>query len=299
MGRGASLERIARLVHRRGLAVVLSASAKRSGPRGQLRAHGGPGVARCRNNERVVLRSILLGLAVAAAAGFPGSSRAASNANRPSASSGAVRGPRHRPLEARGRRAPRPRRVVARRSRASPSRLTVLWSSAARRTRRGRPAPVLWPRRSHPAVCSTSRSSTARSPSRRWPRLHVRPRTPNSASGTLGTTKIIDLQALGRRITHGSAALGSWGLLTIGRRSAGSGAHAGAKAYSGSVTGLDVSLLRAHDGLPAGSEIEIAVVRAAAVVPPPPAGLLPSGPLPGDRPQLLPPTVGPLLVFRR
>ena len=110
-------------------------------------------------------------------------------------------------------------------------------------------------------------------------------------AGGTATTHVVNLQAFGRRISGGRVALGAWGSLTVAARTVGSAAPPGVRsAFTSSLAGLEISLRAAHDGLPAGSEIEVAVADVATAT----ARLRPSAPppqaLPGDRPQLLPPT---------
>lgn len=121
-----------------------------------------------------------------------------------------------------------------------------------------------------------------------------------SAAGARGGggATVVHLQALGRPIGRGTVTLGSWGSLTVGAGSVERSAPRGVKAYEGSVIGVLVKLTEAHDGLPAGSLIEVAVAQvAAATAPPrrpPPPPVRPSL-VPGDRPQLLPAPSGPLV----
>ncbi len=119
------------------------------------------------------------------------------------------------------------------------------------------------------------------------------------AGGTLADAGVANLDVLGRSIRKGTVALG-WGTLTVDKRSLETTSPKGVKAYDGSITGIDVLLSAAHGGLPAGSEIEVAVAQVATASPPPLRPRPPQSPpqaaaLPGDRPQLLPPTSGPLL----
>jgi hypothetical protein len=104
-------------------------------------------------------------------------------------------------------------------------------------------------------------------------------------------TRVVGLQVLGRRITRGRITLG-WGTLSIGRRSRERRPADQGGGYVTSVVGLEITLTRAHGGLPAGSRIDVAFAFARSA---PEAGPLETGPLPADRPQLLPPTTGALL----
>jgi murein DD-endopeptidase MepM/ murein hydrolase activator NlpD len=122
--------------------------------------------------------------------------------------------------------------------------------------------------------------------------------TGKAAGGSRPAAGVVGLQALGGRIGRGTVALGDWGTLTVGARTHVATARPGARAFSGSIAGVELTLVRAHDGLPAGTVIELALVQVdAATPPPPPARPAPTPPqaVPGDRPQLLPPTTGPLV----
>ncbi len=116
-------------------------------------------------------------------------------------------------------------------------------------------------------------------------------------NGNFGGTGVTGLQALGKPHASGRVRLADWGILTIGGHSAertpgGAGTTAG---YQGVSVALDVHLLAAHGGLPAGAEIQVGYASASLV---PVAASVPTsqaGPLPADRPQLLPTTSGPLV----
>ena len=119
-----------------------------------------------------------------------------------------------------------------------------------------------------------------------------------AATGGISEVSILNLQALGQHITGGRAALGGWGTLSVDKRTLDTTGPAGAKAFNASVSGLVVSLSKPHGGLPAGTRIEIAVAQAGSLVAPltpVSPGTSRVDPLPGDRPQLLPATTGPLL----
>lgn len=118
----------------------------------------------------------------------------------------------------------------------------------------------------------------------------------SSAGGSFAGTGVVNLQAFGRPHAFGRVALGSWGYLTIAGHSIDRGAPPGSKAFAGTAIGLDVQLTSAHGGLPAGSQIELGYAEVdVRTAPPPPRPVSLAGPLPGDRPQLLPPTTGPLI----
>jgi murein DD-endopeptidase MepM/ murein hydrolase activator NlpD len=124
-----------------------------------------------------------------------------------------------------------------------------------------------------------------------------------SATGSLDGTGVTGLVAMGKTPTKGRLALGNWGYLTIQSSGVDTSAPQTAAGYRGFVTAVDVRLTAPHGGLPAGSEIQLGhaevdvqtapgTVRAVAL---PAAPGAPLGPFPGDRPQLLPNTVGPLV----
>jgi murein DD-endopeptidase MepM/ murein hydrolase activator NlpD len=113
------------------------------------------------------------------------------------------------------------------------------------------------------------------------------------AGGAFQGTGVAHLQALGRAHAYGRAALGDWGTLTIARHLVDRSAADETKGYAGTAIGLDVVLTAAHGGLPAGTEIQVGYAEARVQTAPP---VVPeSGPIPGDRPQLLPPATGPLI----
>jgi murein DD-endopeptidase MepM/ murein hydrolase activator NlpD len=125
----------------------------------------------------------------------------------------------------------------------------------------------------------------------------------SSATGSFGGTGVVNLQVLGQKKKHGRVDLGDWGYLTVGAHGIDTSAPTGAFGFNGFVTGLDVHLNQAHGGLPAGSEIVVGYaetqVQTAPKAPTPlplaPGEPLVSGPMPGDRPQLLPKVTGPLV----
>jgi murein DD-endopeptidase MepM/ murein hydrolase activator NlpD len=116
---------------------------------------------------------------------------------------------------------------------------------------------------------------------------------PGTAGGGFTGTRVVHLQALGRSHAYGRAVLGDWGFLTISSHTVDRTADPGVKSFDGVSIGFDVHLSAAHGGLPAGSDIQVGYVEAQAQTAPP---VIPNlGPKPGDRPQLLPPTTGPLI----
>jgi len=104
-------------------------------------------------------------------------------------------------------------------------------------------------------------------------------------------TQVVSLSVFGKPVppTKRQLALGRWGSLVVAR----SNVVAGAGGFHSFVTALDIRLTRPHGGLPAGSEIQLG--HADLRLPEAPAPPLPEGPLPGDRPQLLPRVTGPLV----
>jgi murein DD-endopeptidase MepM/ murein hydrolase activator NlpD len=120
------------------------------------------------------------------------------------------------------------------------------------------------------------------------------------ATGSFAGTSVGGLLALGRTATRGRLPLADWGYLTLQSPSVDKTAG-----FRDSVTALDIHLTAAHGGLPAGSEIQLGYAEAGVGNPgaPPVARSKPAqkaqavsaGPLPGDRPQLLPRVTGPLV----
>jgi murein DD-endopeptidase MepM/ murein hydrolase activator NlpD len=117
--------------------------------------------------------------------------------------------------------------------------------------------------------------------------------TAHHAGGAFRATEVVHLQALGRAHAFGRATLGDWGTLAISHHLVDRGSAEGTKGYTGATVAVDVTLTAAHGGLPAGTEIQLGYASAGAQTAPPvvPA----SGPVAGDRPQLLPPPTGPLV----
>ena len=96
-----------------------------------------------------------------------------------------------------------------------------------------------------------------------------------TAAGDFSGSYVSGLTVLGAGAPTGAGArvaLGDWGYAIVLEESAAHGATSAGQNYHGFVTALDVHLTAAHDGLPAGTEIQIgyadASVQAAA---PPPA----------------------------
>jgi murein DD-endopeptidase MepM/ murein hydrolase activator NlpD len=115
----------------------------------------------------------------------------------------------------------------------------------------------------------------------------------HNAGGAFKKTGVVHLQALGRVHAFGRATLADWGALAISRHVVDRSAVDGTKGYTGTVIALDVTLTAAHGGLPAGTEIQLGYASAGAQTAPP---VVPeSGPILGDRPQLLPSATTPVL----
>jgi murein DD-endopeptidase MepM/ murein hydrolase activator NlpD len=116
----------------------------------------------------------------------------------------------------------------------------------------------------------------------------------DAVGGSLHGAGVVHLQALGRMHAFGHAAVGDWGELTIARHVTKRSAIDGAKNYEGVSIALDLRLVAAHGGLPAGSEVELGYTEAFVQLASPlgPPGL---GAVTGDRPSLLPPTTAPLV----
>jgi murein DD-endopeptidase MepM/ murein hydrolase activator NlpD len=123
------------------------------------------------------------------------------------------------------------------------------------------------------------------------------------ASGSFDGTRVAGLIALGKTATKGRLTLGDWGYLTLLSSGVDTSAPRAAAGYRGFVTAVDVHLTAAHGGLPAGSEIQLGhaevdvqtALGANPAVALPAAPGAPLGPLPGDRPQLLPKAIQPLV----
>jgi murein DD-endopeptidase MepM/ murein hydrolase activator NlpD len=116
-----------------------------------------------------------------------------------------------------------------------------------------------------------------------------------SAGGTFQGSGATGLQAFGRPHAFGRAGLQNWGYLTIAQHSVDRDAPLGLKGFAEQVIGLDIHLTSAHGGLPAGTQIEVGYVEVHVQTAPRPVPITDAGPLPGDRPQLLPPTTEPLI----
>jgi hypothetical protein len=123
------------------------------------------------------------------------------------------------------------------------------------------------------------------------------------ATGSFEGTGVVGLKAFGKSAAKGRLPLGDWGYVTLQSSGVDTSAPRQAASYRGFVTAVDVHLTAAHGGLPAGSEIQLGhaevdvqtTPRAIPAVVLPQAPGSPRGPLPGDRPQLLPRVLGPLI----
>ncbi len=122
----------------------------------------------------------------------------------------------------------------------------------------------------------------------------------SGANGSFDGTGVAGLHALGKTATKGRLVLADWGYLTLQSSAVDTSAPSEAAGDRGFVTAVDIHLTAPHGGLPAGSEIQLGHVEADVQTAPgaipaarlPPA---PGAPLPGDRPQLLPKTIVPLV----
>jgi len=126
----------------------------------------------------------------------------------------------------------------------------------------------------------------------------------DAASGDFDGTSVVGLQVLGQPVAKDKLALADWGTLTLHASGVDTSAPASASGYHGFVTAVEIRLTAAHGGLPAGSEIllghadvdvQTAPTGKVKSEPLPKAPGNPLGPLPGDRPQLLPEVTGPLV----
>jgi murein DD-endopeptidase MepM/ murein hydrolase activator NlpD len=125
----------------------------------------------------------------------------------------------------------------------------------------------------------------------------------SGVSGSFDGTGVVGLLALGKTAAKGRLALGAWGYLTLQSSGVDTSEPRAAAGYRGFITAVDIHLTAPHGGLPAGSEIQLGhvevsvqtAVGAVPAIPLPAAPGAPLGPLPGDRPQLLPKTIEPLV----
>ena len=91
----------------------------------------------------------------------------------------------------------------------------------------------------------------------------------SGAGGNVNGSTVINLRYAGQPVTATHLALADWGQLTVGTSAVDTTAPQGAKGYQTYVTELDVRLTADHDGLPAGSDIQIGYAQAAAQTAPP------------------------------
>lgn len=94
---------------------------------------------------------------------------------------------------------------------------------------------------------------------------------PSGAGGNQNGSTISNLRVAGQPVSGTQVALGSWGKLVLNGASVDLSAASGTRGYRGTITELDVRLVTAHGGLPAGSEIRIGVASAGVQTAPPPA----------------------------
>lgn len=132
----------------------------------------------------------------------------------------------------------------------------------------------------------------------------------SGAGGNVNGSTVTNLKIDNQPLIANHANLGDWGQLLVGTQAVDRSAPAGARGYHTFVTELDVRLTADHDGLAAGSEIQIGYAEAAAqTAPPPPAtttqtttDVIPTtvDPTAGDAPRLLPhgkPKLGPQPLY--
>ncbi|HVW88528.1 MAG TPA: M23 family metallopeptidase, partial [Gaiellaceae bacterium] len=91
----------------------------------------------------------------------------------------------------------------------------------------------------------------------------------SGAGGNVNGSTVLNLRFGGQPVTGTRLALADWGQLTVGTSAVDTTAPAGAKGYDTYVTELEVRLTADHDGLPAGSDIQIGYAQAAAQTAPP------------------------------
>ena len=92
---------------------------------------------------------------------------------------------------------------------------------------------------------------------------------PSGAGGNTNGSTAVNLKVAGQPVSGTKIALGDWGSLTVGGQTVDRTAPAGVRAYKTVLAELDVRLTAVHGGLPAGSEIQIGYVDAAAQTAPP------------------------------
>jgi murein DD-endopeptidase MepM/ murein hydrolase activator NlpD len=123
----------------------------------------------------------------------------------------------------------------------------------------------------------------------------------SDAGGNVNGSVVVNLRYLGQPVTGTKLALGDWGQLTVGTQAVDRSAPDGAVGYQTYVTELDVRLTADHDGLPAGSELQLGYAEAAAQTAPPATPTVPEAtttdvipttvdPSSGDAPRLRPKT---------
>ena len=122
----------------------------------------------------------------------------------------------------------------------------------------------------------------------------------SGAGGNLNGSAVQGLVVDGQPVTTAQTPTpitvgGGWGQLSIDLQTVDRSAPTGTKGYKTGVTELDLRLVAAHGGLPAGSEIQIGAAETAVETAPPPAATsttaiatTPLNPSAGDAPRLLP-----------
>ena len=91
----------------------------------------------------------------------------------------------------------------------------------------------------------------------------------SGAGGNVNGSIVANLRIDGQPLVADHATLGDWGELTVGTQAVDQSAPQGARGYHTIVTELDIRLTADHDGLAAGSDIQIGYAEAAAQTAPP------------------------------
>jgi murein DD-endopeptidase MepM/ murein hydrolase activator NlpD len=117
----------------------------------------------------------------------------------------------------------------------------------------------------------------------------------SGAGGNQDGSTVANLTALGQPVTGTTTVLADWGTLTLDALTVDRSAPAGTKGYQGGVVELDVKLTATHDGLPAGTEIQIGFAQAAVQTAPPAPKTTTATPTVTAPP---PPPAGPQPVIR-
>ncbi|HVU77128.1 MAG TPA: M23 family metallopeptidase [Gaiellaceae bacterium] len=114
----------------------------------------------------------------------------------------------------------------------------------------------------------------------------------SGAGGNVDGSTVLNLKFGGQPVTGPRVALADWGQLSVGTSAVDTSAPAGAKGYHTYVTELDVRLTADHDGLPAGSDIQIGYADASAQTAPPAPDTTTSATTTDEVPTTVDPTAG-------